>query len=196
LGERVRSEEERDALKQTLIDVLKVKDFSVLSETKMYVAADGDALKLRLHDAAAGANASANDAEVNATSPLAKAEASQARRDAEDAAALSDAMAWTPAAKRLFSLVVRICISPKSLIPRKTVFPYKTDTFLFFFNQGNLLGAQGARASCGRNRVRENIHRAVAQPASRPEATDSKLPPAHGNRGLPGRVPPDAEKRG
>ena len=102
LGERLRSDEEREAMKAVLSKVLKTP---ALEETKMYAAAEEEALKSRLAEAASAAAAAAEKAAKGAVTAAAAAEARQAKQDAMDAAALSDAMAWTPAMRRLFSLV-------------------------------------------------------------------------------------------
>ena len=111
LGERVRSDEERDALKQTLVKVLKAKE-SFLNEEGMYLSAEPEGLKKRLTEAALNAKKKADEAELHAIDPAALAEASQTRRDAVDASLLAAAMAWTPAARRLFSLV-ETCLAHK-----------------------------------------------------------------------------------
>lgn len=117
LGERLRSDEERDALKETLVKILKVdnKREETLEASVLYASAEEASLTKRLTEAAtralATADAAERDARKNAkkggpkNDTLAEVSARVARRDAADASALSSAMAWTPAARRLFSLV-------------------------------------------------------------------------------------------
>ena len=117
LGERLRSDEERDALKETLVKILKVdnKREETLAFSVLYASAEEASLTQRLTEAAtralATADAAERDARKNAKKggpkkdTLAEVSARVARRDAADASALSSAMAWTPAARRLFSLV-------------------------------------------------------------------------------------------
>ena len=109
LGERLRSEEERDAMKTVLAKVLKTPP---LLDENMYAAAEEGALKLRLDEAAARAAKRAEEAEKSASSAVATADARSAKQDASDAAQLSEAMAWTPAMRRLFSLV-EACMNHK-----------------------------------------------------------------------------------
>ena len=109
LGERLRSEEERDAMKTVLAKVLKTPP---LLDEDMYAAAEEGALKLRLDEAAARAAKRAEEAEKMASSAVAAADARSAKQDASDAAQLSEAMAWTPAMRRLFSLV-EACMNHK-----------------------------------------------------------------------------------
>ncbi len=109
LGERLRSEEERDAMKTVLAKVLKTPP---LLDENMYAAAEEGALKLRLDEAAARAAKRAEEAEKSASSAVAAADARSAKQDASDAAQLSEAMAWTPAMRRLFSLV-EACMNHK-----------------------------------------------------------------------------------
>ena len=109
LGERLRSEEERDAMKTVLAKVLKTPP---LLDENMYAAAEEGALKLRLDEAAARAAKRAEEAEKSALSAVAAADARSAKQDASDAAQLSEAMAWTPAMRRLFSLV-EACMNHK-----------------------------------------------------------------------------------
>ena len=109
LGERLRSEEERDAMKTVLAKVLKTPP---LLDEDMYAAAEEGALKLRLDEAAARAAKRAEEAEKSASSAVAAADARSAKQDASDAAQLSEAMAWTPAMRRLFSLV-EACMNHK-----------------------------------------------------------------------------------
>ena len=109
LGERLRSEEERDAMKTVLAKVLKTP---TLLDENMYAAAEEGALKLRLDEAAARAAKRAEEAEKSASSAVAAADARSAKQDASDAAQLSEAMAWTPAMRRLFSLV-EACMNHK-----------------------------------------------------------------------------------
>ena len=109
LGERLRSEEERDAMKTVLAKVLKTPP---LLDEDMYAAAEEGALKLRLDEAAARAAKRAEEAEKSALSAVAAADARSAKQDASDAAQLSEAMAWTPAMRRLFSLV-EACMNHK-----------------------------------------------------------------------------------
>jgi midasin len=119
LGERLRSDEERDALKETLVKILKVdnKREETLAFSVLYASAEEASLTQRLTEAATRALATADCAERDARKnknakkggpkkdTLAEVSARVARRDAADASALSSAMAWTPAARRLFSLV-------------------------------------------------------------------------------------------
>ena len=118
LGERLRSDEERDALKETLVKILKVDNSrreETLAFSVLYASAEEASLTQRLTEAAtralATADAAERDARKNAkkggpkNDTLAEVSARVARRDAADASALSSAMAWTPAARRLFSLV-------------------------------------------------------------------------------------------
>ena len=114
LGERLRSDEERDALKETLVKILKVSSKASLEASAMYASAEEVSLTKRLKEASLRALATADAAERDARrvkkgkgekDSLADASARSARRDAEDASALAAAMAWTPAARRLFSLV-------------------------------------------------------------------------------------------
>lgn len=119
LGERLRSDEERDALKETLVKILKVdnKREETLEASVLYASAEEASLTQRLTEAATRALATADAAERDARKnknakkggpkkdTLAEVSARVARRDAADASALSSAMAWTPAARRLFSLV-------------------------------------------------------------------------------------------
>lgn len=117
LGERLRSDEERDALKETLVKILKVdtKREETLAFSVLYASAEEASLTQRLTEAATRALATADCAERDARKnakkggpkkdTLAEVSARVARRDAADASALSAAMAWTPAARRLFSLV-------------------------------------------------------------------------------------------
>ena len=109
LGERLRSEEERDAMKTVLAKVLKTPP---LLDENIYAAAEEGALKLRLDEAAARAAKKAEEAEKMASSAVAAADARSAKQDASDAAQLSEAMAWTPAMRRLFSLV-EACMNHK-----------------------------------------------------------------------------------
>ena len=109
LGERLRSEEERDAMKTVLAKVLKTPP---LLDENIYAAAEEGALKLRLDEAAARAAKRAEEAEKSASSAVAAADARSAKQDASDAAQLSEAMAWTPAMRRLFSLV-EACLNHK-----------------------------------------------------------------------------------
>ena len=109
LGERLRSDEEREALKATLAKVLKVP---VITESTLYASAVESALVARLDAAAASAAARAESAARDATTAAAAAEARQAAQDADDASALANAMAWTPAMRRLFSLV-EACLTHK-----------------------------------------------------------------------------------
>lgn len=109
LGERLRSEEERDAMKTVLAKVLKTPP---LLDENIYAAAEEGALKLRLDEAAARAAKRAEEAEKSASSAVAAADARSAKQDASDAAQLSEAMAWTPAMRRLFSLV-EACMNHK-----------------------------------------------------------------------------------
>ena len=114
MGERLRSDEERDALKETLVKILKVSSKASLEASAMYASAEEASLTKRLKEASLRALATADAAERDARrvkkgkgekDSLADASARSARRDAEDASALAAAMAWTPAARRLFSLV-------------------------------------------------------------------------------------------
>ena len=109
LGERLRSEEERDAMNTVLAKVLKTPP---LLDENIYAAAEEGALKLRLDEAAARAAKRAEEAEKSASSAVAAADARSAKQDASDAAQLSEAMAWTPAMRRLFSLV-EACLNHK-----------------------------------------------------------------------------------
>jgi len=109
LGERLRSDEEREALKVVLAKVLKTP---AMQEEELYAAAEEAPLKARLDAAAGAAAATAAAAAEGATTAAAAAEARSARQDASDAATLSDAMAWTPAMRRLFSLV-EACLQHK-----------------------------------------------------------------------------------
>ncbi len=109
LGERLRSDEEREALKATLAKVLKVP---VITESTLYASAVESALVARLDASAASAAARAESAARDATTAAAAAEARQAAQDADDASALANAMAWTPAMRRLFSLV-EACLTHK-----------------------------------------------------------------------------------
>ena len=117
LGERLRSDEERDALKETLVKVLKAKKEAVEADA-MYVSAEETRLTSRLREAADKAIGAAETLERAAQKAprgeraAAEARARAARGDAEDASALSAAMAWTPAARRLFSLV-ETCLEHK-----------------------------------------------------------------------------------
>jgi len=109
LGERLRSDEERDAMRTVLAKVLKTPP---LLDENMYAAAEEAALKTRLDEAAAEAAKRAEAAEKSASNAAAAADARSAKQDATDAAQLSEAMAWTPAMCRLFSLV-EACMNHK-----------------------------------------------------------------------------------
>ena len=109
LGERLRSDEERDAMRTVLAKVLKTPP---LLDENMYAAAEEAALKTRLDEAAAEAAKRAEAAEKSASNAAAAADARSAKQDAADAAQLSEAMAWTPAMCRLFSLV-EACMNHK-----------------------------------------------------------------------------------
>ena len=108
LGERLRSDEERDALKETLVTILKAKE-EALDPARLYASAEEKSLTARLREATAlaleTANASERESEKNPKSERVADAARAARRAAQDASALSVAMAWTPAARRLFALV-------------------------------------------------------------------------------------------
>jgi ATPase subunit of ABC transporter with duplicated ATPase domains len=99
---RYSSDEERESLKVVLAKVLKT---APMKETELYAAAEEEALMTRLNEASSAAAATAAAAAAGATTAAAAADARSAKQDAADAAALSDAMAWTPAMRRLFSLV-------------------------------------------------------------------------------------------
>ena len=109
LGERLRSDEERESLKSVLAKVLKTQ---TIKEEELYATAEEEALKTRLNEAAVTAAEAAAKAAKGATTAAAAADARTARQDASDAATLSDAMAWTPAMRRLFSLV-EACLQHK-----------------------------------------------------------------------------------
>ena len=91
----------------------KVLKTPPLLDEDMYAAAEEGALKLRLDEAAARAAKRAEEAEKMASSAVAAADARSAKQDALDAARLSEAMAWTPAMRRLFSLV-EACMNHRS----------------------------------------------------------------------------------
>jgi midasin len=115
LGERLRSDEERDALKETLVTILKAKK-EALDPERLYASAEEKSLTARLREATAlaleTANASERESEKNPKSERVADAARAARRAAQDASALSVAMAWTPAARRLFALV-ESCLAHK-----------------------------------------------------------------------------------
>lgn len=118
LGERLRSDEERDALKETLVKILKAKKEALEAEA-MYVSAEEASVSSRCREATAKRFATAETLDRDAQKKnaakekrAAEARARAARRDAEDAEALAAAMAWTPAARRLFSLV-ETCLEHK-----------------------------------------------------------------------------------
>ena len=102
LGERLRTDEERESMKTVLAKVLKTP---MIQDDELYAVAEEAALKARLDEASETAASRAARAAEGARTASAMAEANAAAQDAKDAAALSGAMAWTPAMRRLFSLV-------------------------------------------------------------------------------------------
>ena len=82
LGERLRSDEERDALKETLVTILKAKK-EALDPARLYVSAEEKSLTARLREAAVSAletaNASERESEKNPKSERVASRAQRAR---------------------------------------------------------------------------------------------------------------------
>ena len=155
LGERLRSEEEREAMKVVLSKVLKTP---ALEESKMYAAAEEEALKSRLAEAATAAAAAAEKAAKGAVTAAAAAggASGETRRDGR-----------------------------RGSVRRHGVDPRHATALLA---RGGVHDAPRTRAARWRDGVRQDVGVPTPRAPPRAKASHSQLPPAHGDGRFPRRI--------